>query len=495
MTVALPVELSSAASPAAAPVVYSIPFRDPLAAFQRVASEPLSILFDCPVVEAERGRYAYICASPFASVIAKDGRIELRRAGEADEIIPHANPWDVLAQTVRRFQLAPISGLPPFQGGAAGLLGYELNRHLEKIPAPHGPALACPDMAVGLYDVIAAFDCAREQAWIISSGLPARQEAERLSRAEARAGWLAEQLGSAPALEPIDETGSARVTAELPYEDYIGRIKRIKDYILAGDIYQANFTQRFTAPLPDGLDAFTLYRRLRALSRAPFSAFLRIDTDTALLSVSPERFLKLDRAGRIETRPIKGTRPRGGTPHEDEALARELMASEKDRAENLMIVDLMRNDLARVSLPGSVKVPTLFGLESFPTVHHLVSVVEAKLRPELDAIDLLRAAFPGGSITGAPKIRAMEIIAELEVAPRGPYCGSAFWLGFSGGMDSSILIRSPVIADGQIIIQAGGGIVADSDPQDEYEECLVKARAMIKAVQLTSGQPFHADLD
>ncbi|WP_137389377.1 aminodeoxychorismate synthase component I [Rhodoligotrophos defluvii] len=494
MTVAALARSAGIESRSVQPLVRPIPYRDPLTAFASFADQPMALLFDCPAVEAARSRYAYICASPFATVRAAGDRVTVTTGAEVRRC--QANPWDVLANAVRPYRMVSLrDGLPPFQGGAAGLLGYELNRHLEHVPGPNGQGLACPDMAVGLYDVIAAFDCMERRAWIISSGLPARGDAERRRRAEQRADWLEGALALAEALPSLNTAARATVRAELPREDYLQRIARVKDYILAGDIYQANFTQRFMAPLPSGLAPFDLYRRLRERSRAPFSVYLNIDPDTALLSVSPERFLKLDGFGHIETRPIKGTRPRGRDATEDEALARELIASEKDRAENLMIVDLMRNDLSRVCLPGSVKVPTLFGLESFPAVHHLVSVVEGRLRPEHDAIDLLRAAFPGGSITGAPKIRAMEIIAELEVAPRGPYCGSAFWLGFSGNMDSSILIRSPVVADSQVIIQAGGGIVADSDPEEEYEESLVKARAMIEAVQITSGQPDHADLD
>jgi para-aminobenzoate synthetase component 1 len=258
-------------------------------------------------------------------------------------------------------------------------------------------------------------------------------------------------------------------------------VRRTIDYIEAGDIYQANITQRFQAPLPPGFEAggpgrLALYDALRRRNPATFAAFVDFG-ETVLLSSSPERFLKVA-GNRIETRPIKGTRPRGADPAEDTALAGELLASEKDRAENLMIVDLLRNDLGRVAKLGSVKVPVLFGLESYATVHHLVSVVTAELDAGRKAVDLLRAAFPGGSVTGAPKIRAMEIIAELEPTARGPYCGAIGYLSATGAMDTNIVIRTVLIDGDRISFQVGGGIVADSDPEAEYQETLVKARAL-----------------
>jgi len=484
---------AEAASPSpAVPEVRAIAYLDPLEAFAPFADQPFAILLDSPAPDTSRARYAYICLSPFATVTATGDAICIH-APDGEAKSSNGNPWDALAELTRSFSSLPRPDLPPFQGGAAGLLGYELNRFVEELPPPPGTPLSCPDMAVGLYDVIIAFDCFAERAWIVSSGHPATNPVDQLRRARMRADWLEVELQShlpsTPPAPPEEPAIRAEIRAELPREAYLDRIRRIRDYIYAGDIYQANFTQRFLGRLPEGLAPLTLYRRLRERTHAPFSAFMRIDDATCLLSVSPERFLKVDRSGRIETRPIKGTRPRHPDPAIDARLGEELLDSEKDRAENLMIVDLLRNDLSRSAVVGSVSVPALNVLESFETVHHLVSTVEARLSPGLDALELLRRAFPGGSITGAPKIRAMEIIAELEAAPRGPYCGSAFWLDFSGGLDSSILIRSIVLADGKIIIQAGGGIVADSDPQAEYDESLVKARAMIEAVQLDSGEP------
>jgi para-aminobenzoate synthetase component 1 len=258
-------------------------------------------------------------------------------------------------------------------------------------------------------------------------------------------------------------------------------VARAVEYIRAGDIFQANVSQRFLAEFPSGLDPFTLYRRLRRLSPAPFAAYVNAP-GLQVLSASPERFLALDREGRIETRPIKGTRRRGADPAEDARFVAELRGSEKDRAENLMIVDLLRNDLSRVAAIGSVRVPELFTLETFARVHHLVSAVEGRLAPGRTALDLLAAAFPGGSVTGAPKIRALEVIHELEPARRGPYCGALAWIGFDGAMDSSIVIRTLWLAEGMVVAQAGGGIVADSAPAAEYEETMVKAAPLLAAL-------------
>jgi para-aminobenzoate synthetase component 1 len=260
-------------------------------------------------------------------------------------------------------------------------------------------------------------------------------------------------------------------------------VRRVREYIFAGDIFQANLSQRFEAPLRE--PSWSLYRRLRAINPAPFAAFLEYG-GTAIVSASPERFLRVHER-RVEARPIKGTRPRGIGPEHDAALGRALTESEKDRAENLMIVDLLRNDLSRVCIPGTVRVPELFALEHYSTVHHLVSTVIGELAPGHDAVDLLCAAFPGGSVTGAPKVRAMEIIAELEPSCRGIYCGAIGYLSVTGALDTSVVIRTYLALAGadaaaRVYFSAGGGIVADSDPEDEYRETLDKGRALIEAL-------------
>jgi para-aminobenzoate synthetase component 1 len=436
------------------------------------------MLLDGAAADQGRARYSVIVADPFAWLEAA-GRL-VRRDGQ----VLAGDPFTALADMLRPFQRRAVQGLPPFQGGAVGLLGYELGGWLERLPSPHTQGLDLPDMALGLYDTVALFDHQIGQGWVVSGGEREPDVARRPAVARELAAGLHDRL-----LAPAPVTGLAGPIlrppgwqAEFSPAAYRAAIARILDYISAGDIYQANMTQRFLGRLAPGAGAWDAYRALRPRTTAPFSAFLNLGRGRALASASPERFLALDAQGRIETRPIKGTRPRHADPVPDAALAAELLASEKDRAENLMIVDLLRNDLSRVAEIGSVAVPSLWGLESYRTVHHLTSVVTARLRPGLGPVDLLRAAFPGGSITGAPKIRAMEIIHELEPARRGAYCGSVAWIGWDGAMDSSIIIRTAAMVGDLIQVQAGGGIVADSQPEAEYQESLTKARALLTAI-------------
>jgi len=363
---------------------------------------------------------------------------------------------------------------PPFLGGAVGYLSYDLGRLLESLPALAENDLALPDLQMAWYDVIFAF---REgQGWLVSSGLPhppETRERHALSRLEETLAWLEKE---ALPVEPFAATGPWH--SGLSRERYEEAIARIHAHIAAGDIYQANLSQRFEAPVAG--DPADLYLRLREANPAPFGAFLRYP-DFTLVSASPERFLEL-RQGRVETQPIKGTRPRGATPDEDQRLAEELLASRKDRAEHLMIVDLERNDLGRVCQIGSVRVPDRFRLEAHPTVWHLVSTVEGRLRDDMDAVDLIRASFPGGSITGAPKLRSMEILEGLEPTRRGPYTGSIGYWGLDGSLDLSIVIRTAIVKDGRAYVQVGGGIVADSDAASEYQETLDKAAALMRAI-------------
>ncbi len=436
---------------------------DPAALFRSLAAEPWAMLLDSAAPHPQNGRFSYIVAEPFQTVESIGGRALVDGAP-----VP-GSPFDALERALAAYPL-PSAGPVPFTGGAVGFIGYEAGTALEGLRSRHGNPGGQPDMAFGLYDVVAAFDRETGSAWVIA----ARPEAE--NRARRMAARLSVPL-------PKQSAGPAplRWRSELSRPDYLDRVGRVLEYIRAGDIYQANFTQRFLADVDGTLDAYALYERLRRLSPAPFAAFLSCGPRLRLAGASPERFIRLRADRTIETRPIKGTRPRHADPAADAAAAAELSASIKDRAENLMITDLLRNDLARVSEVGSVKVPVLFGLESFASVHHLVSVVTSRLVPGLGPVDLLRAACPGGSITGAPKIRAMQIIDELEVARRGAYCGSVAWIGFDGAMDSNIVIRTLSVTQDHVIAQAGGGIVADSDPAAEHEEMLVKARAQLRA--------------
>jgi len=451
-------------------VITEIPYRDPVSAFAPLAHEALSMLLES-AEQGPQGRFSYIVADPFRTVRCTPAPWKVSVDGTPRE----GNAFDVLAHELAQLAWKPATPVP-FVGGAVGFFAYELGGLLETLPAPKTTPLPF-DMIAGLYDVIAAFDHHAKKAWVIASGFPETDPPTRQDRAVRRAAWLASVLGDEAA--PAKEYPKILWRAESRRSQHEARVDAAIDAIRAGDIYQANITQRFHAPLPPDTAAFDIYRALRARSPAPFAAFLNGGDGLHLLSASPERFLQCDAKGEVETRPIKGTRPRGRTRAEDAANAAALLASGKDLAENLMIVDLLRNDLARVCAPGSIDAPVLCGLETFASVHHLVSVVRGRLRADATAMDLLKAAFPGGSVTGAPKIRAMEIIHDLEPSARGPYCGAIAWMGFDGAMDSSIVIRTLVLNAGEAAAQAGGGIVADSQAGSEYEESLAKAAALI----------------
>lgn len=457
------------------PLAREVPFLDPLRAFAALRDLPDAVLLDSARVDPRLGRWSYVAADPFLRLASRDGRIRLGERTFAGD------PFTILQRALRGWRQETDPALPPFQGGAVGYLGYELAHHLERLPAPEGDDLRLPDLVLGFYDALVAFDMVERRCWLLSGGLPETAPEPRMHRRRARLEALARRLEAAPALRGPPATAAPPARSSFAREGYEAAVRRVVDYILAGDIFQANIAQRFLTELPDGLTPFDLYRRLRTRNPAPFAAFMDLG-EVVIAAASPERFLKLEPQGRVETRPIKGTRPRGRTPAADAALAAELLASEKDRAENVMIVDLLRNDLSRVCREHSVRTPEICVLESFATVHHLVSTVEGVLREGTDAVDLLRATFPGGSITGAPKIRAMEIIAELEPVRRGPYCGALAWLGFDGAMDSAITIRTFVIGGRKVTCHAGGGIVADSAPAAEYAESLAKARALLDAL-------------
>jgi para-aminobenzoate synthetase component 1 len=430
------------------------PAPDPFGTCLRFSGLPHLLFLDSSSQDSV-GRYSFLAADPVA--VARGGSLEAARA--------------LLAAHRRK----PLPGLPPFQGGLAGYIGYEWGAALEGVTARPG------ELVLGLYDWVIAWDHLEEKAWILSTGIEAGGRGASDERAAARIAWIQQRLArNAPAIPdpPAGSPGPPR--SNFTRAEFEDRVTRIREYIAQGDVYQVNLAQRFATPFAG--PPLALYRRLRARNPAPFGAYLAFDT-TTVASISPERFLRLDAATRVvEARPIKGTRPRGATPELDGTLARELLASDKDRAENVMIVDLLRNDLGKVCRTGSVTVPKLFALESHPTVHHLVSTVTGVLRDDADAFDLLRAAFPGGSVTGAPKIRAMQIIAELERASRGVYCGAIGYVSATGAMDMNIPIRTIVLREGEATFHAGAGIVWDSDPAAEYQETLAKARSMIEAL-------------
>lgn len=448
------------------PLVIEIPWQEPLDIFRLFAQHTGAMFLDSAQQKPDYGQYSFIGIDPFLTLTGNNVT---------------ANPWHTLQQYLRQFPLTRLPELPPFQGGVAGYFGYELVQYLEVIP--NLPASTIPDMYLGFFDLVLAFDLLQKKAWIFSSGYPEQDPSLRQQRAQMRLTWLLAQLNHIPIL-PHNVSNPAfelNIQSNFSASSYQQAVQQVIDYILAGDIFQANIAQRFHAEKPINFDPFELYVQLRTINPALFAAYINAG-EVILASASPERFIKL-RDRQVTTCPIKGTRPRGTTPEQDEFYKNELTISAKDRAENIMIVDLLRNDLSKVCADHTVQVPLLCGLESFATVHHLVSVITAELQPAYDAIDLLQATFPGGSITGAPKVRAMEIIATIEQLARGPYCGSIGYINFNGDMDTSIVIRSFVIDQEKISFHAGGGITADSDPLQEYAETLTKAKALMAVLR------------
>lgn len=366
-----------------------------------------------------------------------------------------------------------------------GYLAYDLCHQLEKIPF-QTDEFNFPDMELGCYDLVIGFDHIEQRAWLFSSGLPQKDLKQRQRRAQNRAQWLLEKIKKVPPLVFSEVVCVIEaITANFSERTYCDAVQKALRFIEAGDIFQVNLSQRFTTPLPESLTPFELYCRLRQFNPAPFASYLNLGT-TIIASASPERFLRLNK-GHVETRPIKGTAPRGMSTQHDQELAQQLINNEKERAENIMVVDLLRNDLSRVCHAKSVRVPQLCGIENYATVHHLVSVIEGQLREDCNAVSLLQATWPGGSISGVPKVRAMGIIAELEPTARGPYCGCIGYWGYDGNMDTAITIRTFAIKNNHVIYQAGGGITAASDPAAEYQETLVKAQALQRA--LTEPRP------
>lgn len=460
------------------PFAKEIPYHCPLEIAAMLL--PYQMVWLDSALQSEQGKYSFIAFAPFETITCKNGVVCV------NEKCFEINPFEILSQKYLEFPLTPVEGLPPFQGGIAGMFGYELAMYLEKLPQAIEDLQQFPELCVGLYDLVVAYDHRLKKSWLFSSGYPEKQPTLRKARAEVRLAWALELFTKVMPLSPPAQgkVNANEIKANFNQVTYELAVKKVIEYIRAGDIFEANISQCFSALLPASLTPFELYRRLRLNNPAPFAAFMQF-ADCSIASASPERFLLLQ-AGEVETRPIKGTRPRHLDPIIDEKFQEELKSSDKDRAENIMIVDLMRNDLSRVCEPHTVKVPQLCGLETYATVHHLVSIVKARLQRDKTPLDLLKATFPGGSITGAPKIRTMEIIAEIEPNKRGPYCGSMGYIGFNGNMDLSITIRTYVIQGHMVTFQAGGAVTVDSDPAEEYLETLTKAKALCRTLELES---------
>jgi para-aminobenzoate synthetase component I len=483
-----PVEVSDPAVPL---IEELTPTPDPWDVVRRLAHWPHLLFLDSAAADSPWSRYSFVTADPFAWLRGRGPELS------GSTLLPRrpTDAFAAVAELAACFRTRTVPGLPPFQGGAAGLFGYDLCHHVERLPRPRHDEFRLPDLAVGLYDWVLAFDHHARRAWLISTGFPLRDPRDRRARAANRLDAVRQWVRTARPGGGLrlggPRLGEDRLCPQYPLKDrpyvtsnfsrpsYLEAVRRAVEYVHAGDCFQVNVAQRLLAPA--GVPPLELYGRLRERNPAPFAGYFQLGDRAAVLSASPERFVRVE-AGDVETRPIKGTRPRGATPAEDAARKVELLASAKDRAENVMIVDLLRNDLGRVCRYGSVKVESVCRLETFRYVHHLVSEVRGRLRDGLGPMDLLRAAFPGGSVTGAPKVRAMEIIAELEPTARGPYCGSLGYVGFDGTMDTNILIRTMTAARGWLQFPVGGGIVADSVPEREYDETLHKAEGLLRAL-------------
>ncbi len=446
--------------------VQELPYRaDSAGLFDALADIPWAVFLDSGRPFVDQGRY---------DIIAVEPRVTLVTRGELTEItapdgrhVSRADPF-ALVKDALGARGEGVAGLP-FSGGALGYFAYDLARRVEPSVGSAGAVRALPDMAVGIYDWALVVDHGQRRSFLVSRGDDALAACRRRK-------WVRyfRAPPPAPARAPFELLQAPR--SNLSFADYASAFRRVKRFIREGDCYQVNLARHFQARVRGS--AWQGYRTLRGLNPAPFAGYLNLP-DCQVLSNSPERFLKVT-GEQVETRPIKGTRPRSRHPQEDLWLAEELRRSAKDRAENLMIVDLLRNDLGKVCRYGSVQVPRLFDVESFASVHHLVSTVTGRLRAPFDCLDLLRACFPGGSITGAPKLRAMQIIDQLEPAARGVYCGSLGYIGFDRAMDTSIAIRTLVHRAGSLSFAAGGGIVADSTLAAEYRETYDKAAAILR---------------
>jgi para-aminobenzoate synthetase component 1 len=451
--------------------------------YAAIADLPWAIWLD----SAGLGHYDVISAQPFVTLVTHGSVTEI--TGPTGVLRSSEDPYMLLRQQLGE----PLAQVPdlPFSGGALGYWGYDLARQKMSLQVLPQNQIHFPDMAVGLYDWALVLDHQLKTARLVS-----RQRHQ--STASILPNILARlQRAALPSIHPGDsflqqnvvaETDSFRVygtiISNFTRAQYESAFNAVQAYLQAGDCYQINLAQRFSAAASG--DAFNAYLALRRLCPAPYSAYFNLP-QVQILCASPERFLRVQN-GSVESKPIKGTRPRHSDPHYDRQIAEDLRKHPKDRAENLMIVDLLRNDLGKNCLPGSITVPTLFEVESFANVHHLVSTVKGKLAHGCDALQVLRDSFPGGSITGAPKQRAMQIIEQLEPAQRGIYCGSIGYIGFDGNMDSNIVIRTLVNADNEIHCWAGGGIVADSNAAAEYQETLDKASGMLALMRLYGGK-------
>jgi anthranilate synthase component I len=467
----------------------------PVSAFLKLRAAPGLGEGPCFLLESAEqgrlGRYSFLGFQPRTVLRWGDGRMEEWR-GEAARVpgheptssAPEPDPYGAVAEHLGRRRLEPAGELPPFAGGAVGFFAYDLVRTVEELGPPNPDPLGLPDMALMVAEAMLVFDHLRHELSVIAYAFS--EDAAAAERAQATIERVRAALRSpVPAPEPRARERAVRFESNMSRERFEANVRRIIDYIYAGDAFQVVPSQRFSAPAP--VEAFSIYRGLRAINPSPYMYFLDFG-DFQLAGASPEPLVKVT-GRRVETRPIAGTYPRGASEEEDRRRAEALLADPKERAEHVMLVDLGRNDLGRVCEYGSVSVDEFMAVETYSHVMHIVSQVSGTLREGVTAMDALRSALPAGTLSGAPKVRAMEIIDELEPHKRGSYGGAIGYLGFNGDLDTAIHIRTVVVKDGQVHVQAGGGTVADAKPDYEYEESLQKAKAIFRAVELAVSQP------
>ncbi len=436
-----------------------LPYQDPASVFETFASEPYALFFDSADQSHPLSRRSYICADPAEVIKANTDEKPFDRVQEKLSL------WRSRIEV-----LDNMDGI--FTGGAAGLFGYDLGRSLETLPDGNLDPCASPDLCIGIYLTVFVFDIHSRKAELfihdtneLDAGRKAQDYKDKIVNLQ----------------KHFSYSDTIHLRPQMSKTAFCDTVQKGIDYIHAGDIFQVNLSMRFEALTPKSFDPYAHYLTMRAGNAAPFGGYFNM-RENVLSSVSPEQFLTL-RNGFVETRPIKGTSKKHDNPETDAQIRQILQQSEKNRAENVMIVDLLRNDLSKVCDADSIHVPSLLQVESYAAVHHMISVIKGELKSGYDAVDLLKAGFPGGSITGAPKIRAMEIIEELEAHRRGPYTGSLAMIGFDGGMQSNLLIRTVLHTNNKIIVNVGSGIVSDSKPEDEYDEILAKASGIICSFQ------------
>jgi len=474
----------------------------PVSAFLRAAwQEHECFLLESVEGGEQVGRYTFIGINPYKRVVARGRQISITEGKKTTHL--EGDVFQILHEALAGHTPARLPGLPPFTAGAVGFFAYDAVRQIERLPELAKDELGIPDACLLFFDEVLAFDHVRKQIWLmVTADVTLANPDEAYSKSVKRLAKLEKRLTQPlPKLPSVKGTGKIKVTHRTRKKDFLAAIERTKEYIAAGDVFQTVLSQRFD--VEPGTDSFQVYRALRTVNPSPYMYFLRFAPDglmdsqrgktkkggkrsapttIELAGSSPELLVRVH-DGKVEYRPIAGTRPRGATEAEDQALEQEMLQDEKERAEHVMLVDLGRNDVGRVSQFGTVKVDRLMFVERYSHVMHIVSSIEGQLKPELTAVDALRACFPAGTLSGAPKVRAMEIIEELEPARRGTYGGSVLYADFSGNLDSCIAIRSLLVKDGKGYVQSGAGIVADSIPEMEHQESINKAQAVIRAIE------------